>query len=326
MSESPKQARALPKAELAQIAASEWLEQRERGEWNDGVQVQFDAWLAASPAHAVAYLRLEDVWSRAERLKALTRSERRPMAFLGRWVSSTKIAAALALVGLVGAGGYLSMHQPKERIYTTDVGQRENLLLADGSQIELNTDTVLRISRGAGPKTVTLEKGEAYFNIRHDASRLFIVKVGDSRVIDLGTKFLVRRNPDHVRVALFEGSAKLETSDAGAPARSAVLMPGDVAVTSDGAMSVTKKPADILKDDLAWQHGEVTFHFTSLAEAAAEFNRYNQKKIIVRDAAIAKLEIGGSFGMHDVTQFGRLAHHLLGVQVDDKGDQIVLTR
>ncbi len=326
MSESPKQPRVLPKAEEVQIAASDWLERRERGDWNDAVQAEFDAWLAASPAHTIAYLRLEDVWNRAGRLKALGRPERTPFAFIGRWASSAKIAAAVTVAALAGFAAYNSLQEPKERVYATDVGQRESLLLADGSQIELNTDTVLRISRGAGPRTVTLEKGEAFFNIKHDAARVFIVKAGDSRVIDLGTKFLVRQNPDHVRVALFEGSAKLETEVAGSPARSTVLKPGDVAVASGGAMSVTKKPSDILKDDLAWQHGEVTFHFTSLAEAAAEFNRYNQKKIVVRDATIANLEIGGTFGMHDVTQFGRLAHHLLGVQVEDKGDRIVLTR
>jgi transmembrane sensor len=326
MSESLKQPSLLPKAEAVQIAASEWLERRERGDWSDAVQAEFDVWLAVSPAHTIAYLRLEDVWNRAGRLKALSRPQRASFAFIGRWVSSAKIAAVLAIAALAGFAVYTSQRQPQERVYATDIGQRENLLLADGSQIELNTDTVLRISRGAGPKTVTLEKGEAFFNIKHDANRVFIVKAGDSRVIDLGTKFLVRQNADHVRVALFEGSAKLETAVAGAVARSAVLKPGDVAVASGGAMSVTKKPSDILKDDLAWQHGEVTFHFTSLAEAAAEFNRYNQKKIVVRDAEIARLEIGGTFGMHDVTQFGRLAHHLLGVQVEDKGDRIVLTR
>jgi len=324
MSES--QPRVLPKAEQVQIAASEWLERLERGDWNDAVQAEFDAWLAASPANTIAYLRLEDVWNRAGRLKALGRPQRKSFAFIGRWASSAKIAAVITVAALGGFIAYTSLHEPQERTYTTDIGQRENLLLADGSQIELNTDTVLRISRGNGPKTVTLEKGEAFFNIKHDRSRTFIVKAGDSRVIDLGTKFLVRQNADHVRVALFEGSAKLETAVAGAPARSTVLMPGDVAVASGNAMSVTKKPSDILKDDLAWQHGEVTFHFTSLAEAAAEFNRYNQKKIVVRGADIASLEIGGTFGMHDVTQFGRLAHHLLGVRVEDKGDEIVLTR
>lgn len=219
MSESPKQPRVLPKAEEVQIAASDWLERRERGDWNDAVQAEFDAWLAASPAHTIAYLRLEDVWNRAGRLKALGRPQRTPFAFIGRWASSVKIAAAVTVAALAGFAAYNSLQEPKERVYATDVGQRESLLLADGSQIELNTDTVLRISRGAGPRTVTLEKGEAFFNIKHDATRVFIVKAGDSRVIDLGTKFLVRQNPDHVRVALFEGSAKLETEVAGSPAR-----------------------------------------------------------------------------------------------------------
>jgi len=324
---NPAENPTLPKADIAQAAAAAWLERRERGSWTSADQADFDTWLAQSPAHVVAYLRLEDVWARANRLKSLDRPKMQRFLSATRWSRVTRMAAVLVLA--VGAGWW-AIHTypsaPQDAVYATDVGQRESLQLADGSQIELNTDTVLRVSRGEGAKTVTLVKGEAYFDIKHNAQRLFIVKSGDDRVVDLGTKFLVRRNTDHLKVAVFEGSARLDAKGPGAAMQSAVLMPDDVAVASGGTLSVTRKPSQTARDDMAWRRGELVFRYTTLADAAAEFNRYNQKKIVVRDAQIAQLEIGGTFGMHDVAQFSRLAHHLLGVQVTDTGTDIILSR
>ena len=165
MSEASGQQRVKSNAEAVQAAASDWLERHERGDWSAADQKEFDAWLAVSPAHVIAYMRVEDVWNRANRLRALNHPARNTFAFIGRWASLAKIAAVLTVTALAGAGGSVYVFAPHQTIYSTEVGQRENLLLADGSQIELNTDTTLRISKGDGAKTVMLEKGEAFFNI-----------------------------------------------------------------------------------------------------------------------------------------------------------------
>jgi transmembrane sensor len=326
MSDAIKQRQINPKAESVQSSASTWLERREHGDWSGRDQQEFDLWLAVSPAHTIAYLRVEDVWNRANRLRALNHPERNRAAIFRRWTFLARIAAVAAVVVLVGAASVIYLLTPRDTIYTTEVGQRENLLLADGSQIELNTDTALRISAGGGNKTITLEKGEAYFDVKHDAKRPFVVRVGGGRVIDLGTRFLVRQSSNRIKVAVFEGRARFDLAESGIRTRSAVLVPGEVAVAAAGRMSVTKPAPQVLVDDLAWRRSELVFHFTSLADAAAEFNRYNQKKLIVQDSEIARLEIGGTFGMHDVTGFSRQVRHLLGIRADDRGAEIVLSR
>jgi len=326
MSDTIKRRQANPKAEIVQSSASEWLERRERDGWSERDQQEFDSWLVASPAHVIAYMRVEDVWNRANRLRALNHPEHDRAAAFDRWPLLARIAAVFAVVVLAGIGGAMYAFAPRDAIYTTEVGQRENLQLADGSQIELNTDTTLRIGTVGDNKTVTLEKGEAYFDIKHDAKRLFVVRAGNNRVVDLGTKFLVHQNSDRVRVAVFEGRARFDLTASGVPAQWAVLVPGDVAVAAAGKMSVTKISPQVLVDDLSWRRGELIFHFTSLADAAAEFNRYNQKKLIVQGSEVSRLEIGGTFGMHDVAGFGRQVRQLLSVRAEDRGAEIVLSR
>jgi transmembrane sensor len=229
-------------------------------------------------------------------------------------------------VAVVGSAAAAYLSSPSEQVYATPLGAHKKIVLADGSQIELNTDTVLRARMTGRERAVTLEKGEAYFQIRHDNSRPFFVTVAGHRVVDLGTKFLVRRDVNRVEVALFEGRARLEPADARVQTKSAVLTPGDVAVATMTSMSVVKKSPQYLASQLPWRHGELIFHFTSLADAAAEFNRYNQRKLVVDDPSVARLQIGGTFGTHDVDLFGHAARDLLGVHVSNRGQEVVISR
>ncbi len=105
-----------------------------------------------------------------------------------------KIAAALAVISLAGTGAFTLFQGPKAQTYSTTIGGRETLTLDDGSQIELNTNTSVRVAYGANQRNVWLDKGEAYFRITHDPAHPFMVTLGDKRVTDLGTKFLIRRD------------------------------------------------------------------------------------------------------------------------------------
>ena len=107
-------------------------------------------------------------------------------------------------------------------IYATDIGGRKILSLSDGSKIELNTDTSLRIAKGSGGRRVWLDKGEAYFEINHNAAWPFIVTAGTHRVTDLGTKFTMHETGNWLEVALLEGSARLQSID---PWRDSVRKP-----------------------------------------------------------------------------------------------------
>jgi transmembrane sensor len=317
----------LPDASDVEQRAAEWLERRACESWNEVNETELESWLAQSPAHAVAFMRLEAAWDRTARLIALQKPMRRANASTepSSRVPVLKIAAAVVVTAAVSVGGsLLALHQQTQTFATT-IGGREALSLVDGSKIELNTDTVLRMAEGSAQRKVWLDRGEAYFDIKHDAAHPFVVMVGNHRVTDLGTKFIVRQEGDRVEVKLLEGSARLDAND-GTPAQTAVLKPGDVAVATASTTSVTRKPMKELANELGWRRGVLMFDHTTLAEAVAEFNRYSRQKLVIADPQVAKLEIGGTFPSDDVKLFGRATRIALGLRVEDRGNTIVISK
>lgn len=310
-----------------EMRAAEWIERREFGGWSDKDEVGLDAWLDQSLAHRVAYDRLDLGWQKAERLTVLRQGKPRPADWAN--VPSVqpllrKFAIVASVVGAVIAGWY-ELSIPTQVAYTTSVGGREVVRLVDGSQIELNTNTVVRISDRQNRREAWLDRGEAYFEVIHDAAHPFIVNVGRAKLTDLGTKFSVRRSDNRLKVAVSEGGVRLETR--GAEKQQTIdLTPGEVALASPSGVSVEREEKAELKNALAWRSGVLIFHHTTLADAAAEFNRYNHQQIAIADPKIANLEIGGTFPTTDVEGFSEVSRDVLRLRVVRDGDTIRISR
>ncbi len=295
--------------------------------WSDYDQAELDAWVEKSPANRTAYWRMEAAWNQAGRLGALRKPSARPGAE-GIRKNYGKIFGAAAAVLAVAIVGVLSLPGAKQSLgktYSTPVGGRLTLALKDGSQIELNTNTTLYVLAGSA-RHVILEKGEAYFQIRHNAAHPFEVAAGGNRIIDLGTKFSVRASAGRTEVALIEGRAKVEPADAAENTNAVILKPGDVAVATANSLAVSRKPETTLADQLAWRNDMLAFKYATLAEAAAEFNRYNQTKIVIADPRAAKLTIYGNFPTRDVAGFADAAQVSLKLHVQNRKNEIVITR
>src|SRR5258708_31845445 len=101
--------------------------------------------------------------------------------------------------------------------YITEIGAREMVPLADGSKVELNTDTRIRTVVTKERRTVWLDRGEAYFEVVPDTSRPFVVLAGSRRITVVGTKFAVRRDGDEVQVKVPEAIVHVEALDGPAP-------------------------------------------------------------------------------------------------------------
>jgi transmembrane sensor len=311
--------------------AAMWLvKRRDHAQWSDEDQAALDAWLAESPAHMIAYIRLEAAWGYADRLAALRDPRQRKVSELqairGSF-SAARVAGALFAVAVLGVAGAIYLQRPTEKIYATQLGGHRIVTLADGTQVELNTDTVLRVAIDMNRRTVGLERGEAYFQVRHDASRPFVVTVGDRRVTDIGTKFLVRREIGRLEVAVMQGKVRFDTaSNDQTSMHSMLLLPGTVAIATAKSVFVTKASSRALTDRLGWRRGVLVFENTTLADAAAEFNRYNDRKLIVADPAAASMTIGGTFPTSNVEDFTGLVQSVLGLRIDRRGTDIVISR
>jgi transmembrane sensor len=318
---------ALQDAKSIGMEAAAWIQRRDFDHWTEADAVALETWLTQSPAHRVAFFRLDMGWQRTTRLAALRSSETaQTKSSRGRRVLSALFGAGLAAaaIAVLFSGGLYFVRQMNRTSYATAVGAREVLTLKDGSQVELNTDTRIQVSDDA--REVWLDSGEAYFQVKHDASHPFIVKVGTRRITDLGTKFVIRRDGPRMQVAVLEGGVQLNQRSADGRDQSAVLKPGDVAIATDTSFSVSKKPQPTLAEELSWRSGLLVFHHTTLAEAAEEINRYSGKKLVIADSSIGHFMIGGTFPINNVMAIAEAAQDSLGLRVDDRGDEVVISR
>jgi|HubBroStandDraft_2_1064218.scaffolds.fasta_scaffold107295_2 transmembrane sensor len=313
-------------AQDVRMQAAAWLERRNRPEWSAQDQAALDAWLAQSSSNMISYLRVEAAWNRAHRLGVLRQPTHDEGSARKRGASRfLKFASAFAAtIAMLGGAGAFYTWLPRTTGYATAIGGHEILPLKDGSQIELNTDTALRVSANTSQREVWLDKGEAYFRVRHDAAHPFIVLVGHRRIVDLGTAFLVRRDSDRVKVTLVEGRVRFENAERAD--RPVLLKPGDVVTASANTVSVSKEDATGLTAGLGWRHGLLIFRYTTLADAAAEFNRYNSNKLVIADASVGRMKIVGTFATNNVAAFADIAEDVLHLKVSHLADEIVIAR
>lgn len=304
----------------ARFEAAAWIQRQSFWDWNDSLQAEFEAWLNASPSHRIAFLRSQTAWQRTERLVALRRppSHRIENTARRKWIPFAGLAAAVAIAGVIG--GSLFPTASTSREFSTGIGEHRVIQLSDGSQIELNTNTALRLA--SAQRKAWLEKGEAYFQIVHDPKNPFSVTVAGKRVEDLGTKFVVRANGQRITVGLLEGKAIVR--DLGT-ARVASLSPGDVATADGDRLSVSSPPHQALMDDLAWRQGMLVFDNASLADVVRELNRYNRQKVVIADPELARLKLDASIPTNGIDAFVRVARNFLGLHAHERDNEIVIS-
>jgi transmembrane sensor len=314
-----------PVAETNAQAAS-WLRRRTLETLSAPDEAAYNAWLERDVANRVSYWRLKAAWNRADRLAALRREKPNMAAAANLPVRALKIAAAVAAIAIAGFAGnaWLRAQAPKGALYATALGERKTIALTDGSEIELNTSTAIRFQAGPKRETVTLLKGEAYFQVKHDPKRLFVIEAAGHRITDIGTKVRVRRDKARLEVALLEGEVRFESADG--RVKPVSLKAGDVMIATAHSAVLMQPPKREIADALGWRNGMIIFRHATLADAAAEFNRYNTRKIVIADAAAARLTINGSFQTGDVAAFADAAHAVFGLHVATRNGETVISR
>ena len=325
------------RASDAEARAAAWIAREDAGACSPAQAEDLRAWLEADTANRVAYLRLRAAWERADRLRALSAlREPSPQARRARWMRrGGALAACVAGLGVAGVLTLRLVSGDSAQLLATPVGGEKRVALSDGSKLTLNTDTQVRAEVTGTRRLVVLEKGEAFFDVRHDSAHPFTVIAGDHRITDLGTRFSVRRAGEVVTVVVEQGRVRIEpiapsvllatdTGLASAVEPAAIVDRNAVAVVSDRAIRVVHQDEAQVARDLTWRDGVLSFNQTTLAEAADEFNRYNAKKLIV-DRTAASIRIDGAFRSGNVAVFARLLKDGFGLKVEAAGDDIKIS-
>lgn len=305
--------------------AAGWLARQDGDAWDARSQQELAAWLEADVRHRVAYLRLRAAWRQADLLAGQQVERPEAPRTLGRF-SSWRAAAALLLACGLAAVMAPNLDWRQGERHATRIGENRTIALADGSRLTLNTGTRLRAATGKGAgagRKVWLDSGEAWFDIAHDPQHPFVVEAGASRITVLGTRFSVRRDGPDTLVLVEQG--RVRVSQVGHEAATLELTRNQEASTRAGQLVRFEHSQAELAQRMAWREGRIVFDQATLAEAVAEFNRYNERKLVVDDPEAAAVRIGGSFAPSNVDGFVRLLEQGFGLKARRGSREIVLS-
>ena len=244
------------------------------GSANEEEWEAFTAWLESDPSHREVYDAVEDADADLEaalgsrpviagRPTPAATQDSRPAR---RWRLAGALAAVAAIL-LILVFAYPAAPPGRLLVPTqTAAGETRSVALADGSRIHLNGETRVLLDK-ADPRVARIEKGEAVFEVAHDAAHPFTIWVGDTRIQDAGTVFNVSLAPSGFEIAVAEGAVVVNPE-----AENVTLKQGrSLFVPADNGPAIA---ADVDPRSVAsWRRGELIYSAEPLANVAADISR-----------------------------------------------------
>ncbi|WP_296410711.1 FecR domain-containing protein [Zoogloea sp.] len=296
-------------------AALDWLARLHSGRWSADDAAAHAAWLTADPSHQAAWQRAESLWQALGGLRPFAAAElsvlhaRSAPPIHRRNRVAGLVLASIAVMGLGVAlllpGSFTSV-QTKQTVR----GEHGAVSLADGSRIELNTDSRIEIDFRLDCRCVRLSEGEAVFNVAHGDPRPFKVLVSQGTLRDIGTAFWVREQARRLDVAVLEGEVEFTPHDGDT---SRLLVAGD-RLSWDQAGEAPPTRSRPLDDLLAWRKGSLVFRDAPLSEVINEFARYHAVSIEL-DPRLADYRFSGRLRSADLEGLLTLIRSAYSVEV-----------
>lgn len=277
--------------------AFDWVVELDLAPDDPAIKAGFQAWLASGEAHAAIYADVAAVWRAAPHLlpsashrpePALVMPPPKRMLSRRQWLAGTAAASIAAVCVTANLVDFEADH-------ATGTGESKAVTLADGSRLQLDTNSAIRVDFAADQRQVTLLRGRAFFAVEKDAQRPFTVAVGEMRAIALDSRFDVRNDDTQAIVAVEEGHVAATFRGRELLAQPA-LTGGDVLTVdlTTGAAHETKiAPATIA----AWRDDRLIVDGWNVAEVLNELGRYHRGVILLQDATLGARQVSGIYDL-----------------------------
>jgi transmembrane sensor len=263
-----------------------------------------------------------------------------------KWI---RAAASIAAVGLM-IGTLIWYQSFRMPIYATTFGEERSITLSDGSIIDINSHSKIRVRYSPHERDVDLLEGEALFHVAKNPGRPFFVSNATTQVRAVGTEFDVYKKLGSTVVTVVEGRVAVllrsetptgeaaDLTDIKVPSRDKLdarkprnnrsapvfLSAGEQVVVTPAAMRKADHPNIAIAT--AWTQRQLAFEAASLSEVAEEFNRYNQRQLVIEDPSLYDFHISGVFSSSDPASLVRFLRERPGVRVTETESEIRVSK
>jgi transmembrane sensor len=329
-----------------------WFIDCNEGELDASGREGFNQWLHRSPEHVRAYLEIAAAWQDSSRLNGAQPLD--PAALVAESIAESNVVVVPFDMSVTQPGAAATDQAPRKtwggklpwlfftaaaavllavgvrfmrpyNVYTTGVGELHSIMLADGSAVELDTHSQLRVHFSNTERMVELVYGQAVFQVKKDAARPFIVLSSGTHVRAVGTQFDVYRKTTGTTITVIEGRVSVTEVTSAAGSGTPILISAGEQLT----LALQTVPHAVHTDvaaAIAWTQRKLVFDETPLSEVVAEFNRYNSSQIVIDDASLANYHIRGEFAAGDPGHLLQFLRDRFNADVREQGNEIRISR
>ena len=269
--------------------AAHWFS-RNRNERDPSSREQFNRW-HANPAHAQAYAEFQSLWADLGELERVNRPVTLPVRPRRFNAALATAAAVLCAVFALNLGAPVALHQ--QHVSTSAQGGR-TVSLPDGSTLNVNANTRVRLEFSAQQRDIYLDQGQFYIDVAANKEQPLVVHAGDARIRVVGTGFDVRRSSRQLVVSVAHGQVAF-TPDA----TSSTLLGAQQRATYDYARHSLQEQ-NLGPDEVAdWRSGHLSFRNRELASLVDELDLYRPGVIQLADGPLARYKVSGNLDISD---------------------------
>lgn len=302
-------------------AAALWAARADAGDLDGAQSAALETWLAGDIRRLGAYARARAVLASADRAAALKGLDTSDRGRAPVQISRRRLAWGAGALAASVAGGVLVWREAGKDRFSTRIGEMRVVTLSDGSTVTLNTASRMVVEISERSREIALLAGEAIFDVAYDANRPFIVRVGEVVIRAIETSVAVRRLNDAApEILVREGSVE-------------VLRGGGAALrvaAHERIVASTPAPSEItnaqIERELAWRDGRLAFEGETLAQAAQEFARYSQIRLVFEDPSIGNEEVTGLFVSTDPVGFAHAVATAFNLEAETREGEVRLRR
>ena len=307
--------------------AADWLTRLQRPEAGEADWLAFDTWLSEPGAQA-AYDAVqavdEEIFQRGAAVRGALAEPRRvaakrPLLIDWRWLGGLGTVAAAAAIALVLAPWGELLPKP-DTLYSTARGESRTIQLADGSRIDLNTNSHLSVRLEEDVRRVTVHDGQALFEVARDPDRPFLITAGEETVRVVGTKFDLRRRDGQFSVTVVHGVVEVSVDGMD---KAVQLRPGQMLEHMEGGKSVVVRTV-AAEDQLGWRSGRLVYRNETLGRIVSDLNQYFERPLRLEGPDAASLRFSGVLIVDGQDAMVRRLSSLLPISATSTDDSIVL--